>query len=896
MAGLALGTAIAASIKLERIRPLHLYAALEIAVAVFGCTIVFGLPLVGRWMHPVYQALWNHQVLLIALRLLLSFSILLVPTTAMGLTLPVILEDRVLIRHDFGRAIGLLYGWNTLGAVTGALLGEMFLVKALGLWGTSIVAGIANCAAAVGALLLARASRFGATATIDRVPAVSFTFSYRLPWRPLLVSLGSGALLLCLEVVWFRFLRLYVASSSAAFATMLAVVLAGIGLGGLVAGTFLRRAPNLKQWLPICLTLTAIVTLLSYWFFPIPVLPDGVVSYYLESIGQIGLLSLALIFPVAFLSGVLFPSIVALVQESVESRLNSAGITTLFNTSGAALGPLAAGFIFLPRIGFERTLVLCAIGYVCLAIVMSWGGSASRSKLSRLLTAGLVVIFVLLMAFFPFSRDELHFANARRLFEAENQHLVKKIEGSSETWQLLRRDLFGMPYYYRLMTNAYSMSATNPRNQRYMRLFAYLPLTLRPESEDALLICYGVGVTADALVCDKRLKRIDIVDISKEVFDLAAYYSDIDHPSPLKNPRVRTFVQDGRFFLQASPRQYDLITGEPPPPKVAGAVNLYTQEFFVSMYMGLKPGGIATFWLPIYQLQVDETKAILHAFHNAFPYASVWATSDEEWIMMGMKGPVRKLGDGELRSLWNDVSTRADLSRVGMEMPEQMATLFVMDGEEIARITQDTKPLTDFYPKRLSDPLPDPHAADQFAWTYMEAGPALHRFQSSQLTQTLWPNAWQPSLQSLFVLRETRYLSGNAGSNWLAELELYLRGSRLRVPVLEVLGSDEFRVSLANRITGGSQFPPSEVLPDLVAGALAGRDVNAAIRLLELEKDRHVATSRDIYLLIYLYCSNGKVEAAEELTGTLEQSALQNPFAAWLWQKLRAEYGLRPPY
>src|SRR5438270_2691961 len=84
-------------------------------------------------------------------------------------------------------------------------------------------------------------------------------------------------------------------------------------------------------------------------------------------------------------------------------------------------------------------------------------------------------------------------------YESDGSRLQKKIEGNADTFQLLRRDLFGQPYYYRLVTNSYSMSATVPRSQRYMRMFAYLPLVLRPESENVLLICYGVGVTADAL-------------------------------------------------------------------------------------------------------------------------------------------------------------------------------------------------------------------------------------------------------------------------------------------------------------------------------------------------------------------------------------------------------------
>src|SRR5713226_1398663 len=188
MAGLALGNAIAASSKVRRWRPLHLYAVLELAVAFFGCTIVFGLPLLGGLMRPLWQLLWNYQPTLIALRFVLSFLILLVPTTAMGLTLPVLIEDPVLRRVQFGRAIGFLYGSNTLGAVAGALLGEAYLVGAFGLRGTSVAAGLASCVAAAMALVVTRADRDVAALTSQTTFPLRFTASYRLPWRLLLVS------------------------------------------------------------------------------------------------------------------------------------------------------------------------------------------------------------------------------------------------------------------------------------------------------------------------------------------------------------------------------------------------------------------------------------------------------------------------------------------------------------------------------------------------------------------------------------------------------------------------------------------------------------------------------------------------------------------------------------
>ena len=247
------------------------------------------------------------------------------------------------------------------------------------------------------------------------------------------------------------------------------------------------------------------------------------------------------------------------------------------------------------------------------------------------------------------------------------------------------------------------MSATNPRNQRYMRLFAYLPLAFHPAAKDVLLLCYGCGVTADAFTRKSSVERIDVVDISKEVFALADFYSGINYANPLRDPRVHAVVQDGRFFLQASPQQYDIISGEPPPPKMAGQLISTPQEFFSLMRSRLKEDGIATFWLPINQLRVDEAKAILRAFHNAFSNASVWGSADQDWIMMGINGPGRRVTEDELRQLWNDPATGADLRTIGIEVPQQLGALFLMDGDEIDRITRNVAPLTDIYPKRLTD-------------------------------------------------------------------------------------------------------------------------------------------------------------------------------------------------
>lgn len=909
MAGLALGNALAASSKIRRWRPLHLYVLLEILVAFFGCTIVFGLPALGELMRPIWQMLWNYQPMLLGLRFAVSFLILLVPTTAMGLTLPVIMEDPLLRETEFGRVFGFLYGANTLGAMAGAVLGEAYLIQTFGLYGTSLAAASALCIAAAVALIV---TKFGvrrharvfesADKSAHTEFPLQFTVDYRPPWRLLFVSFGTGLILLALEVIWFRFLRLYVASSPTAFAIMLAVVLGGIGAGGLLVGAIHRSRARSNQLLPVLLLAAAILVLLSYLFFPGELIsaPTGVFDLRWW---QIAVLSIALMFPVALVSGILFPSIAAEVQASVGDRMNSAGVVTLLNTTGAAIGPLLAVFVLLPGLGYQWSLISCVGGYVLLSIFATERAAWSLRRPVGVAVVMLWVAVVLGLVLFPYRRSEAHFEHASRPYETDAQGqllapVVKRMEGTSDTWQLLRRDLFGEPYYYRLLSDAFSMSATNPRNQRYMRLFAYLPLAFRSESEDVLLICYGCGVTADALLHGRNVRRLDAVDISKEVFALADFYSGINYSNPLHDPRVHAVVQDGRFFLQASPRQYDIISGEPPPPKMAGAVNLYTEEFFSLMRSRLKKDGIATFWLPINQLKVEETKAILRAFHNAFPNASVWGSADQDWIMMGINGPGRKVAEDELRRLWTDQGTGADLRRIGIEVPQQLGALFLMDEEEIDRITHNVAPLTDIYPKRLTDAPWDDEANHRFALTYLTAPAAVQRFVASSLINQIWPETLisaAAQLESFFIVRQSRYLSETVGSNKLAELDLYLRHSRLRIPVLEVLGSDAFRVSIAEEVAKRSATPPLETVPDLIAGALAQRNIDRAIGFLETERDRGVFGTNDLFLLTYLYCLNGSVEKAETLIADNNAGIKKDSFVDWLWEKLQTDFGFHPP-
>jgi hypothetical protein len=206
---------------------------------------------------------------------------------------------------------------------------------------------------------------------------------------------------------------------------------------------------------------------------------------------------------------------------------------------------------------------------------------------------------------------------------------------------------------------------------------------------------------------------------------------------------------------------------------------------------------------------------------------------------VGFKPPLRKRNQDLARQLWTASNTALDLNRIGLEVPEQMSALSVMDGEEIADTTRDVAPLTDFYPKRLSDVHPDLDAAYRFAYGYMESSAALDRFHSSSLIKKIWPDEWKRSLDLYFMVGEIR----------LAELDFYLQRTKLRAPVLEICDSNGFRLALAQDFARRSQTMPAEVSSDFVAEVVAERDFDRAIQLLETEREHGFRSDKDFFLL-----------------------------------------------
>ncbi|OYV99704.1 MAG: hypothetical protein B7X11_05135, partial [Acidobacteria bacterium 37-65-4] len=326
-------------------------------------------------------------------------------------------------------------------------------------------------------------------------------------------------------------------------------------------------------------------------------------------------------------------------------------------------------------------------------------------------------------------------------------------EGVTETVQYLRKEVMGHAYSHRLITNSFSMSGTGPFGRRYMKMFVYLPEAVNPEAKKALVQGFGCGMTAKALTDTASLTQIDVVDTSRNVLDMSRVVFPDPRDNPLNDPRVRVHVEDGRFFLLATPEKYDIITGEPPPPQSAGVVNLYSREYFQMVKRALAPGGVFTYGLHAIGMAPDQTRAILRAFLDVFPAGSLWSGSGYEWIMMGSREPMGPPTEEAFSRQWRDPVVGPEMRALGFFHPEQMGTFFLADGKRLADWVGPVRPLMDDRPMSLDARGPVmPEYEDEYGAFMFSAG-AEENFFGSPTVARMWPASLLEKTRPHFAVR-----------------------------------------------------------------------------------------------------------------------------------------------
>lgn len=698
MAGLALGSSLFGRLADRSPNCLALYAKLEGLIVLSGLAATAGLSYLPAWMVglPTVPGSLLDRILQVSF----IFLIVLVPTTLMGGTLPTL--TRALADPERpSRSLGLLYAINTLGAVAAAFFTDWSLIPALGLTATTRVAAGLNLVAALTSLMLAR---LVLPTRPDDARAKQPRSLLGLVSNPLLQAYAlSGFTAMGFEITWTRLLMMFARPSIYIFSVVLALYLAGISLGSFAAAGWSTRTRHPLAWLVACLGTVALASLGSMlWITPVNAwLSDGPLQQALQglthrldgadntvhlSMLSNGVRAAALFGIQTLLMGVAFPLAGRLAMERSPGLARAVGELYTANTLGAILGTLTTGFLILPALGVQRTLMLLAC-LTALAALRVAGSALTRG----LAGAALLVCLASLALPGQLLEQRVYLPLWARNWGVDPSDVLYFADDSYGTVAVINSK--GGPI---LMVNSTMMMGVRPEGQRYASLMGHLPAVLHPNPKKALVICFGTGMTIGTLSLHPELDSITCVELSPSVLAAAASFGKWNH-DVIHSPRVHYVLADGRNYLLRTSERFDVITFEPPPPTQAGTVNLYSANYYALCRDRLTANGLVCQWVPLSLLDDPDLKMVIRAFLEVFPNAQLWEGSTHDYMLIGSPAPIRVDWERLKRGL-GPGALGEHLASIGMRDPISLAATW-MRGPKFNREYSASAPLvTDDHP------------------------------------------------------------------------------------------------------------------------------------------------------------------------------------------------------
>src|SRR5438094_1394405 len=600
MAGLALGSWKLGKKADRTNNPLRMYGLLEIGIGLSAALV----PLIFRALDTVYWAVAPSVSSVpggaLFVRFATSFAVLLTPTFLMGGTLPVLARFFTGDVDEVENKVGVLYALNTFGAAAGTMAAALVFIPGIGNTRTTLTIAAVNVAIGLFAVWMAEGQQTSTESdTLTRPSALSQWERQVNPTSGRLVLLTlavSGFVAMMYEVSWTRALSAMIGSSTYAFSIMLVTFLGGIALGSSIVG---RRKPaatlRLLGLLQLGVAIGGIVFLIGYLAAPYLLIALILAFYYsFPAILTIQfVLSAALMVFATVCMGATFPVASQLYSSKVTILGRSIGNIYSFNTMGAIAGSLFAGFLLIPIIGTERTILAGLFFNAAMALLL-----LAEAKTSR--TAQFVGVILLIGATLGMrggvvwkpeimDRGVLIYSHA---FESrpeltigehyEDTDVVYFKEGNNATISVRKGE-----NYMALRTNG-KVDASNRDDMITQLTVGWLPAFFHPHPQSALVIGYGSGVTVGAVTSIKSIEDIDCIEIEPAVFGAGSAFAEINRKS-YENPRVHLTFNDERNYMNMTRKKYDIIISEPSNPWIAGVASLFTAEFYDRAAEVLKP-------------------------------------------------------------------------------------------------------------------------------------------------------------------------------------------------------------------------------------------------------------------------------------------------------------------
>ena len=663
MTGLALGAYAGGKASLRIRRPVMVYGALELVVAV----AVAIAPSEFDALASVYARIARHApdslAALSALRWLSALAIVVLPTTAMGATLPILTRA---LRDGAGmqtreRQLGALYAANTCGGAGGALLAAYWVLPALGLRGTVFAAALVSAAVGVVALWLGREIEPEPLESAPQDVPVSgervvhgnaaarrvFAEDPSETETRVLVSLAflSGCLVFAAEVIFTHLLALLIGNSAYAFGLILAVFLCCLFAGAARAGAFRERFGESALALGLLGTAVALGVTLPLWD-ELPrlfaVLGGTFVTFGGREVVRALAALLILCVPTTFM-GLTFP---LLLQRAATLREPSrwVGRLTAVNTLGAVVGALGTGYALLPWLGSQRSLEAVVVLFALSALAALLLVPVSQRRALVGVAAAVSVITPVLPRW-----------NLARLTGGSNVYFERWVE--PEAIPFLREDVHGgvttvtrSKGVLTLYTNGKFQGNTG-WEMSAQRFFAHYPSLFVSNFEHALVIGLGTGTTLGTLAA-YPWRKIEVVEISPSIVEAARRFFRAGNLGAIDDPRVTVHHADGRNFALVDDRKYDLVSMELSSIWFAGASNLYSREFYALVRERLKPAGVFQQWVQLHHVYPRDFATVVGTLRAEFAHVALFYGGGQGILVASeepLSASVARLGALEMR-------------------------------------------------------------------------------------------------------------------------------------------------------------------------------------------------------------------------------------------------------
>jgi spermidine synthase len=384
----------------------------------------------------------------------------------------------------------------------------------------------------------------------------------------------------------------------------------------------------------------------------------------------------------------------------------SVGTVFSVNTLGTVLGAAVTGLWLLPSLGLAGTLALgvslnTAIGVAILGRQLPW--IQTRFWWGAPVMAA---VFVLIA-------DTLFADRWQRVFTRAVWRMEKPIDqesyrtfvnraklnyyrdGAGSTVSVETTDMGGIEHLSLAVNGKPDASTGNDVTTQ--RLLGHIPMLLRPDSRQVLVVGLGSGMTCGAVLRHPTVEHLDAVEISPEVAEAARLFAAYND-NVLDHPKFHLAQEDAKTFLQLTRREYDVVVSEPSNPWMAGVAGVFSHEYYRSCRERLAPRGLMVQWVQIYETDDESFQVVLRTFGSVFPYFSIWMTAETDLALVGSTRPL----DVDLQAMMDRFqvpSVKSDLERIDLfRLPAFLAREIISQDNAPYVAPPDVYVHSDFYP------------------------------------------------------------------------------------------------------------------------------------------------------------------------------------------------------